>query len=105
MLCAFTPVGGASKRNFILMLPVHPYIQQIYSMFITLSYFNCFNSILSDLFNLPLPPLWTVVLGEHNRMIESGHEQRISVEKIVFHEKYENFQHDLGMALHRLFHA
>lgn len=30
-------------------------------------------------------------------MIESGYEQRVSVEKIVFHEKYENFQHDLGM--------
>ncbi|XP_037026299.1 trypsin-1 [Bradysia coprophila] len=51
----------------------------------------------NDLFNLPLPPLWTVVLGEHNRMIESGYEQRVSVEKIVFHEKYENFQHDLVM--------
>lgn len=36
-------------------------------------------------------------MGEHNRMIESGYEQRVSVEKIVFHEKYENFQHDLGI--------
>lgn len=51
---------------------------------------------LSDLFNLPLPPLWTVVLGEFNRHVESGFEQRISVEKIVMHHDYENFQHDLG---------
>lgn len=56
---------------------------------------------LSDLFNLPLPALWTVVLGDHNRMIESGYEQRLSVEKIVFHENYENFQHDLGITTYR----
>lgn len=51
--------------------------------------------ILSDLFNLPLPPLWTVVLGEYNREIESGYEQRIPVEKIVLHKRYHNFLHDL----------
>lgn len=51
--------------------------------------------IFSDLFNLPLPPLWTVVLGEHNRIIESGYEQRIPVEKIILHKSYHNFLHDL----------
>lgn len=51
----------------------------------------------SDLFNLPLPPLWTVLLGEYNRHIESGYEQRISVDKIVMHSDYEDFQHDLGL--------
>ncbi|KAL5284960.1 hypothetical protein ACFFRR_006964 [Megaselia abdita] len=49
----------------------------------------------NDLFNLPLPPLWTVVLGEHDRSVESGYEQRIPVEKIVLHKTYENFLHDL----------
>lgn len=49
----------------------------------------------SDLFNLPLPALWTVVLGEHDRTQETGHEQRIPVEKIVMHEKYHHFKHDI----------
>lgn len=44
---------------------------------------------------MPLPPLWTVVLGEHDRSVESGYEQRIPVEKIVLHKTYENFLHDL----------
>lgn len=57
----------------------------------------------SELFNLPLPALWTVVLGEHNRKIESGDEQRISVDKIVMHQKYHNFQHDLGKMMNVIF--
>lgn len=51
----------------------------------------------SELFNLPLPALWTVVLGEYDRGRESGYEQRIPVDKIILHEKYHNFKHDLGM--------
>jgi hypothetical protein len=50
----------------------------------------------SDLFNLPLPALWTVVLGENNRKVESGFEQRIPVDKIIMHEKYRHFKNDLG---------
>ncbi|TDG52405.1 hypothetical protein AWZ03_001235 [Drosophila navojoa] len=49
----------------------------------------------NDLFNLPIPPLWTVVLGEHDRNVESGNEQRIPVEKIVLHHHYHNFRHDV----------
>ncbi|TMW50892.1 hypothetical protein DOY81_004036 [Sarcophaga bullata] len=49
----------------------------------------------NDLFNLPVPPLWTVVLGEYNRAIESGYEQRIPIDKIVLHKSYQNFLHDL----------
>ncbi|KAL7727451.1 hypothetical protein ACLKA6_017572 [Drosophila palustris] len=49
----------------------------------------------NDLFNLPIPPLWTVVLGEHDRNFESGNEQRIPVEKIVLHHQYHNFRHDV----------
>lgn len=51
----------------------------------------------SDLFNLPLPALWSVVLGENNRKVESGYEQRIPVDKIIMHEKYRHFKNDLGM--------
>ncbi|EDV94327.1 GH20242 [Drosophila grimshawi] len=49
----------------------------------------------NDLFNLPIPPLWTVVLGEHDRNVETGNEQRISVDKIVLHHHYHNFRHDV----------
>ncbi|KAL7024341.1 hypothetical protein ACKWTF_013000 [Chironomus riparius] len=49
----------------------------------------------NDLFNLPLPALWTVVLGENNRKVETGYEQRIPVDKIVMHEKYRHFKNDL----------
>lgn len=42
-----------------------------------------------------MPALWTAVLGEHDRTHESGHEQRIPVEKIVMHEKYHHFKHDI----------
>lgn len=49
----------------------------------------------NDLFNLPVPPLWTVVLGEYNRAVESGYEQRIPIDKIVLHKSYQNFLHDL----------
>uniref|UniRef100_A0A182NE19 Peptidase S1 domain-containing protein n=1 Tax=Anopheles dirus TaxID=7168 RepID=A0A182NE19_9DIPT len=49
----------------------------------------------NDLFNLPLPALWTVVLGEYDRRSESGFEQRIPVDKIILHDKYHNFKHDL----------
>lgn len=44
---------------------------------------------------MPIPPLWTVVLGEHDRNVESGNEQRIPVEKIVLHHHYHNFRHDV----------
>lgn len=34
-------------------------------------------------------------MGEYNRAVESGYEQRIPIEKIVLHKNYENFLHDL----------
>ncbi|XP_050341842.1 uncharacterized protein LOC126768024 [Bactrocera neohumeralis] len=51
----------------------------------------------NDLFNLPIPLLWTVVLGEHNRLEESGYEQRVPVDKIILHKRYHNFRHDLAL--------
>jgi hypothetical protein len=64
------------------------------------SHFHSFTH--SDLFNLPLPALWTVVLGENNRKVESGYEQRIPVDKIIMHEKYRHFKNDLGEFFGRL---
>ncbi|XP_059610089.1 transmembrane protease serine 9 [Phlebotomus argentipes] len=49
----------------------------------------------NDLFNLPLPALWTAILGDHDRSWESGQEQRIPIDKIVMHDNYQNYQHDL----------
>lgn len=46
---------------------------------------------------MPLPPLWTAVLGEHNRDIETGHERRVPIDKIITHNGYLNFQHDIGV--------
>ncbi|XP_049317959.1 ovochymase [Bactrocera dorsalis] len=51
----------------------------------------------NDLFNLPIALLWTVVLGEHNRLEESGYEQRVPVDKIILHKRYHNFRHDLAL--------
>lgn len=56
----------------------------------------------SDIFNLPLPALWTAVLGEYNRNRESGHERRVSVEKIITHSRYSHFDHDIGKFAHML---
>ncbi|VEN63600.1 unnamed protein product [Callosobruchus maculatus] len=52
--------------------------------------------ISNDLFNLPLAELWTAVLGDWDRDVEEYSEQRIPVEKVILHERFHNFQHDIG---------
>lgn len=52
--------------------------------------------VYSDIFDLPLPALWTAVLGEYNRRTETGHERRIAIEKIITHSHYSHFDHDIG---------
>lgn len=52
-------------------------------------------SVRSDLFNLALPDAWSVVLADYDRHIESGFEQRIAIDRIVMHDNYENYQHDV----------
>lgn len=42
-----------------------------------------------------MPDAWSVVLGDYDRHIESGHEQRIAIDRIVMHDNYENYQHDV----------
>lgn len=72
----------------------------IYLIFFLLIFYNfCFHILTqSDIFNLPLPALWTAVLGEYNRNAESGHERRISIEKIITHSHYSHFDHDIGIS-------
>lgn len=41
--------------------------------------------------------MWTAVLGEHDRLVEEGYEQRLMVEKIVMHERFKEYHNDLGM--------
>ena len=53
-------------------------------------------NIFSDIFNLPLAALWTAVLGEWDHNFEERTEERIPVEKIVLHERFQNYQHDIG---------
>jgi ligand-binding SRPBCC domain-containing protein len=50
----------------------------------------------SDIFNLPLAVLWTAVLGEWDREVEENTELRVPVEKVFVHERFHNFQHDIG---------
>lgn len=42
-----------------------------------------------------MPDAWSVVLGDYDRHIESGYEQRIAIDRIVMHDNYENYQHDV----------
>ncbi|XP_045460795.1 chymotrypsinogen B-like [Harmonia axyridis] len=51
----------------------------------------------NDLFNLPLPPLWTAVLGDWDRDVEENSEERIPVEDIIIHERFHNYQHDIAL--------
>jgi hypothetical protein len=50
----------------------------------------------SDIFNLPLAILWTAVLGEWDREVEENTELRVPIEKVFVHERFHNFQHDIG---------
>ena len=52
----------------------------------------------SDVFSLPIPALWTVVLGDHNRMIHERSEQRIPVDRIFIHDHFHNYHNDIGKA-------
>ncbi|PSN37422.1 hypothetical protein C0J52_21081 [Blattella germanica] len=51
----------------------------------------------NDVFNLPLAILWTAVLGEWDREIEENTELRVPIEKVVVHERFHNFQHDIAL--------
>ncbi|XP_018319314.1 chymotrypsin-C-like [Agrilus planipennis] len=55
---------------------------------------HCINN---DLFNLPLAALWTAVLGEWDQQVEEYSEERIPIEKIILHERFHHFQHDIAL--------
>jgi len=52
----------------------------------------------SEEYHYPYGPLWTVVAGEHDRTLEEGTEQRLMVEKIIIHERYRQYHHDIGIS-------
>lgn len=49
------------------------------------------------MFNLPLAALWTAVLGDWDQEVEEYSEERIPVEEVILHERFHNFQHDIGI--------
>ncbi|RZF47679.1 hypothetical protein LSTR_LSTR006315 [Laodelphax striatellus] len=51
----------------------------------------------NDIFSLPLAALWTVVLGDWDRERDERGEQRIPVEDILVHEKFNNYQNDIAL--------
>ncbi|XP_046646403.1 trypsin-1-like [Daphnia pulicaria] len=53
--------------------------------------------ISNDAFNYPFSALWTAVVGEHDRAIEEGFEQRIMIDKIYLHERFKEYHHDIAL--------
>ncbi|CAG9787489.1 unnamed protein product [Diatraea saccharalis] len=49
----------------------------------------------SELFNLPIPALWTAVLGEWDRAEQRG--AYVPIERIVLHHRFFNYQHDIAL--------
>lgn len=50
----------------------------------------------SEKFSLPLAALWTAVLGDWNRDMEEHTEERIPIDEVVIHDKFHNYQNDIG---------
>jgi len=53
--------------------------------------------ISNEAFHYPYGPLWTVVAGEHDRNLEEGPEQRLLVEKVIMHDRYHQYHHDIAL--------
>ncbi|XP_032515893.2 chymotrypsinogen B [Danaus plexippus] len=49
----------------------------------------------NELFNLPLPALWTAVLGEWDRNEQRG--SFLPIERIILHHRFHNYQHDIAL--------
>ncbi|XP_063827718.1 uncharacterized protein LOC135077051 [Ostrinia nubilalis] len=49
----------------------------------------------NELFNLPVPALWTAVLGEWDRAEQKG--AYVPIERIVLHHRFHNYQHDIAL--------
>lgn len=49
----------------------------------------------NELFNLPVPALWTAVLGEWDRAEQKG--SYVPIERIVLHQRFHHYQHDIAL--------
>lgn len=52
--------------------------------------------IISDLFNLPIGALWTAVVGEWELDSGGRGSARLPVERVIIHDHFENYVHDIG---------
>ena len=50
----------------------------------------------SDVFHYPYGPMWTAVIGEHDRVKEEGYEKRVMVDQIFIHERFNEYHNDIG---------
>ncbi|XP_034248393.1 transmembrane protease serine 12-like [Thrips palmi] len=51
----------------------------------------------NDVFSLPIPALWTAVLGDWDREVEEHTEVRVPVERIVVHTKFHSYNNDIAL--------
>lgn len=56
------------------------------------------------MFNLPIGALWTAVLGEWELDAGGRGSARIPIERIILHERFNNYAHDIGIKLLTTFH-
>ncbi|KAG7310244.1 hypothetical protein JYU34_004802 [Plutella xylostella] len=49
----------------------------------------------NELFNLPVPALWTAVLGEWDRAEQRG--AFVPIERVVLHQRFHHYQHDIAL--------
>jgi len=50
----------------------------------------------SELFNLPIGALWTAVVGEWELDSGGRGSAHLPVEKVILHERFNNYVHDIG---------
>lgn len=53
----------------------------------------------SELFNLPIGALWTAVVGEWELDSGGRGSARLPVEKVILHERFNNYVHDIGESI------
>ncbi|KAI4501794.1 hypothetical protein M0802_003129 [Mischocyttarus mexicanus] len=54
-------------------------------------------SEISDLFNLPIGALWTVVVGEWELDSGGRGSARLPVDRVILHERFNNYVHDIAL--------
>lgn len=61
-----------------------------------------FDIYFSELFNLPIGALWTAVVGEWELDVGGRGSARLPVEKVILHERFNNYVHDIGESIYSL---